>query len=1012
MTSASAQASGDPEDAKGASEAAVKRLSDVKSLSDPDLYACKDEDKEQQDEDKEGQVATTPRPSEAEDVETETDQFNEEDEVTTASPAAPTSPIVGKKSNSLKRSIAQSLPRNPFTSGKSAKMDHKLSSSSNSGHNHHNHVRNFFNKVVSQIPLKGGRTPLSSSSSAKANAADSRQQEWRKRLDQEGKVPGVVGIRNHGNTCFINAILQCLSYTDILAEYFVLDQYKSDLRKKRRIANLTSFNKRMAANKGEVTEQLATLLKSLWSLQYDPEISIRFKSLVDKHASQYKGGSQHDAQEFLLWLLDQVHEDLNTATKRKYKTFGGGKSGGANGDSRSDEVLAAEALANHIRCNNSFVMDVFQAQFRSSLTCPTCEKQSNTFDPFLCVSLPIPQKQLMPVFVTVLYIDQSPRQVKLGLTIGVHETIADLRRTLAKDTGIEESQILLTEIDRLCFQRTLLDHQPVTVLKGANKAPLYCIEIPKHRETTEDDGAFVVLTWVNVFKEGPIEKRFGSPYTIQVSRETLYCDLQKLLMKEMSSILHDDILIAAQKVPLFKIRVVDGFVEEDQSSGTYLDSEVDLPMYTEAVEQAINLCSLEKGGGPPHVKLVLEWDMPAKSQVINDDTDVIEEHSSVKEVERSPEEATSVTLQECFSLYTSAEKLGQGDAWLCPSCNRKQEVVKKMGLWSLPDVLVIHLKRFRQSSSSTNKLTTMVEFPLEGFDMTPNVTKGPSSSGAAASPGASAVTTSSPESGSTTTSSTSSTLKMLNALSAWKPHKRFHMSTGHHQGHQGHGQSENNVYELYAVCNHHGSDLQGGHYTAYCRNPTDGQWYNFDDNHTKVIAEQDVTTQDAYILFYQRQSLSTSSSASSSSSSSSQQDHWVFRMPDFTYRKKSATSTATTTATTTTTPAANKAKATSSPKSESKGESTVEKSPSPSSSNFTRNSGKYATMPVKKSTQVVECDQEHNSDVEGGMDDDEDNDNETAVDEEARKTAATKAKIIEEDEEDEVARPIDKNDVD
>ena len=60
-------------------------------------------------------------------------------------------------------------------------------------------------------------------------------------------------------------------------------------------------------SKGEVTEQLATMLKSLWSLQYDPEISIRFKSLVDKHASQYKGGRQHDAQEFLLWLLDQVY---------------------------------------------------------------------------------------------------------------------------------------------------------------------------------------------------------------------------------------------------------------------------------------------------------------------------------------------------------------------------------------------------------------------------------------------------------------------------------------------------------------------------------------------------------------------------------------------------------------------------------------------------------------------------------------------------------------------------------
>lgn len=129
------------------------------------------------------------------------------------------------------------------------------------------------------------------------------------------KVPGVIGLRNHGNTCFINAVLQCLSHTDILAEYFVLDQYKADLSRRNKL------NSKKYGTKGEVTEQLATLLKSIWSCQYAPEISNHFKEVVDKYGSQYRGAHQHDAQEFLLWLLDKVHEDLNTATKKKYKVI-------------------------------------------------------------------------------------------------------------------------------------------------------------------------------------------------------------------------------------------------------------------------------------------------------------------------------------------------------------------------------------------------------------------------------------------------------------------------------------------------------------------------------------------------------------------------------------------------------------------------------------------------------------------------------------------------------------------
>ncbi|KAL0278639.1 UNVERIFIED_CONTAM: hypothetical protein PYX00_000405 [Menopon gallinae] len=361
------------------------------------------------------------------------------------------------------------------------------------------------------------------------------------------KVPGVIGLRNHGNTCFINAVLQCLTHTDCLAEYFVMNQYKADLSQRNKLTS------KKYVTKGEITEQLALLLKSVWHCQYDPDISNQFKLIVDKYGSQYCGNNQHDAQEFLIWLLDKVHEDLNTATKKNYKV-------NKSSFDRPDEEVAKETLANHVRCNNSFVHAVFQAQFRSSLTCLNCQRQSNTFDPFLCVSVPIPHNQKRSIFVTVLYISQQPRQVKLGLSLPVSSTVRELREQLSSDTGIPESCMLLTQIDDLGFQRTFSGLQSVSEIKESD--PVYCIEMPQLKDNTEDLEKYILLCWINVLTMDDHCSRFGSPHTMLLCRLTCYQDIQKLILKEMNTMLHDEILTTDQDIPLFRIKIVDGVTME------------------------------------------------------------------------------------------------------------------------------------------------------------------------------------------------------------------------------------------------------------------------------------------------------------------------------------------------------------------------------------------------------------------------------------------------------------------
>ena len=49
----------------------------------------------------------------------------------------------------------------------------------------------------------------------------------------------------------------------------------------------------------------------------------------------------------------------------------------------------------------------------------------------------------------------------------------------------------------------------------------------------------------------------------------------------------------------------------------------------------------------------------------------------------------------------------------CPNCEKHQQATKKFDLWSLPEVLIIHLKRFSYNRYWRDKIDTLIEFPVK-----------------------------------------------------------------------------------------------------------------------------------------------------------------------------------------------------------------------------------------------------------------------------------------------------------
>jgi len=96
---------------------------------------------------------------------------------------------------------------------------------------------------------------------------------------------------------------------------------------------------------------------------------------------------------------------------------------------------------------------------------------------------------------------------------------------------------------------------------------------------------------------------------------------------------------------------------------------------------------------------------------------VLEADAAAKAAGKNSQAHGGVQLGVCLDEFCKEQHLPETDSWRCPHCKDIREGKQHMILWRLPDILVFHLKRFNCSARWREKITTKVNFPLTGLNM-------------------------------------------------------------------------------------------------------------------------------------------------------------------------------------------------------------------------------------------------------------------------------------------------------
>ncbi|GJQ73747.1 hypothetical protein Trydic_g14079 [Trypoxylus dichotomus] len=660
-------------------------------------------------------------------------------------------------------------------------------------------------------------------------------------------LPKVCGLRNLGNTCFFNSVLQCLGQTPYLAElleetsipgqYFKLPGGKLTFEDNNSITlqpldgNLESWRL--------LPKVLAETLRTLQSgsIQvYSPSLLL---SKLIQRMPQFGGGDQHDSHELLRHLLEAVREE----DLRRYQTIILEKLGFTK---KTDPSVVEGNKKKIIRFYGQQASEmlspteqVFRGILVSTLQCENCSHTSHREEFFLDLSLPITEKTIPPLLRRKAdeIEDKSKHHVKK-------------EKRAPKKNKKQKSQKNILSVKPV-------EPSPKSESNSGSESDADVednLEENKHIQVNEEKlkGLESGYNSDKIDNDSPINNRIASP-DIHVDDSGVPSPAVGMLCVSPLGI--GSLETSPSSSEMCGINI-------GSPTGGYLSPNEEMIDEFERPESRLSFVNIKNGDLKEDLEKlsllndgdVSKIDMFAKKnhydeaccKVENEKEEKMEEDEDLElwtgtMSQRYQCEEGELSVQSCLNQFTACELMTANNKVSCELCTKRyggQEkktiyttATKQLLIYNPPAVLILHLKRFQVYHFRPTKVSKHVTFPTL-LDLAPYCSK------------------------------RSQNLPTFEA-----------------------GQTQV-LYSLYGVVEHSGS-IHGGHYVAYIKvrpkleensyrwqflpknqkekklgdslkgaqgipDVPPGKWYYVSDSHVTEVQESKVLNAQAYLLFYER----------------------------------------------------------------------------------------------------------------------------------------------------------------